>query len=150
MAGQPGRSAHSRLGALPLYLSASGTFLRPADGLFRRRDLPLRVEAFIQRFMPLFTVPPGIAGDLRAALAPAAAPAAGAAAASAGRAPDLCPVSEMTPTTLRKFLRASSRDAKHGDVAAAIAAVPGLALQVHQREARATRGTHSPTVTEGE
>ncbi len=42
------RGVYGRLAALPLYLAASGAFLKPAEGVFRGVDLPLRVEAFIQ------------------------------------------------------------------------------------------------------
>jgi len=49
---------YAKLALAPLYLAPiqGDLFLRPSEGVFRRHELPLRVEAFIENYLPLFKV----------------------------------------------------------------------------------------------
>jgi len=51
-------SVYAKLALASLYLAPlkGDLFLRPSEGVFRRHELPLRVEAFIENYLPLFKV----------------------------------------------------------------------------------------------
>jgi hypothetical protein len=103
------RSVYRLLFELPLFLAASGDFLPAGKGVFCRHHIPKRVEFFMQRYRPLFVVPPWVADDLQC----------------------VDDMAEMTPATLRGFLREKNRSqGKYDAIGAAVMEVPGLALQL--------------------